>query len=45
MRGVKRDEVLDLVAYERIRPEFLELTIAKKKPRRIFVGDRLTFIF
>lgn len=45
MRGVRRDEVLDLVAYERIRPEFLEKTIRLKKPRRISVGDRLTFIF
>ncbi len=45
MRGVRRDEVLDLLAYERIRPEFLERTIALKKPRRISVGDRLTFIF
>ena len=45
MRGVRRDEVLDLVAYERIRPEFLEKTIQLKKPRRISVGDRLTFIF
>jgi hypothetical protein len=45
MRGVRRSEVLDLVAYEKIRPEFLERTIALKKPRRISVGDRLTFIF
>jgi uncharacterized protein DUF3501 len=45
MRKVRRDEILDLVAYERSRPEFLEHTIALKKPRRIGVGDRLTFIF
>jgi Protein of unknown function (DUF3501) len=45
MRGVLREEVLDLVAYERIRPEFLERTIALKRLRRISVGDRLTFIF
>jgi hypothetical protein len=45
MRGVRREEILDLVAYERIRPEFLENTISRKKPRRISVGDRLTFIF
>lgn len=45
MRGVRRDEVLDLVAYEKIRPAFLEKTIALKQPRRIAVGDRLTFIF
>jgi Protein of unknown function (DUF3501) len=45
MKGVAREQVLDLVAYERIRPEFLERTIQLKKPRRIAVGDRLTFIF
>ncbi len=45
MRGVRRDEVLDLVAYEKIRPAFLEKTIKLKQPRRIAVGDRLTFIF
>ena len=45
MRPLRRDELLDLVAYERIRPEFLGRTIARKKPRRIAVGDRLTFIF
>ena len=45
MRGVRRDEVLDLVAYERIREDFLAKTIALKRPRRISVGDRLTFIF
>lgn len=45
MRGVLRDEVLDLVAYERIREAFLAKTIALKRPRRIGVGDRLTFIF
>jgi hypothetical protein len=45
MRGVRREEILDLVAYEKIRPEFLEKTIALKQPRRISVGDRLTFIF
>jgi len=45
MRGVRRDEVLDLTGYEKIRESFLANTIALKKPRRIFVGDRLTFIF
>ena len=45
MRGVRRDEVLDLTGYERIREAFLARTIALKRPRRISVGDRLTFIF
>ena len=45
MTGVTREQVLDLVAYERIREDFLAKTIALKRPRRIGVGDRLTFIF
>ena len=45
MRGVRRDEVLDLTAYEHVRPDFLARTVAQKRPRRISVGDRLTFIF
>jgi uncharacterized protein DUF3501 len=45
MKGVSREQVLDLTAYERVRPEFLEHTIALKRPRRVAVGDRLTFIF
>jgi hypothetical protein len=42
---VRREEVRDLVAYEKARPEYLQAIIARKKPRRISVGDRLTFIF
>jgi hypothetical protein len=45
MRGVRREELLDLTGYERIREAFLEKTIELKRPRRIAVGDRLTFIF
>ncbi len=45
MRGVRREEVLDLFAYEKIREAFLARTIELKRPRRIAVGDRLTFIF
>ncbi len=45
MRGVRREEILDLVGYERIREAFLAKTIESKRPRRISVGDRLTFIF
>ena len=45
MRGVRRDDVLDLTGYERIREAFLEKTIELKRARRIAVGDRLTFIF
>jgi hypothetical protein len=45
MRGVRREEILDLTGYERIRESFLAATIESKRPRRISVGDRLTFIF
>lgn len=45
MRGVRRDEVLDLTGYEKLREVFLARTIALKRPRRISVGDRLTFVF
>ena len=45
MRGVRRDEILDLTGYERIREAFLAKTIELKRPRRISLGDRLTFIF
>jgi hypothetical protein len=45
MRGVRREEILDLTGYERIREAFLAQTIERKRPRRISVGDRLTFIF
>lgn len=45
MKRVDPSEILDLTAYEKIRPDFLKQIIALKKPRRISVGDRLTFIF
>jgi hypothetical protein len=45
MHKVKASEILDLVAYEKIRPEFLEKMIAMKRPRRIHVGENLCFIF
>ncbi len=45
MRKVSPDEILDLVAYEKVRPEYLKRVIAEKAHRRVFVGDRLTFIF
>lgn len=45
MKGVSRDQILDLTGYERIREEYLAKTIEMKRARRVFVGDRLTFIF
>jgi hypothetical protein len=38
-------DLLDLVAYEKARREFLARTIALKQARRIAVGNELTFIF
>ena len=45
MRKVEASEVLDLTAYERVRPELLERMIREKRPRRVHVGDALCFIF
>ena len=45
MRKVEASEILDLTAYEKIRADFLEKTIALKRPRRIRVGEHLCFIF
>lgn len=45
MRKLDPSEILDLTAYEKVRPDFLARVIELKKPRRIGVGDRLTFIF
>jgi hypothetical protein len=45
MRGVRREELLDLVAYEKARDAYLARTIDYKRARRVHVGDRLTFIF
>jgi hypothetical protein len=45
VRKLEPQEILDLTAYEKIRPEFVARMIELKKPRRIGVGDRLTFIF
>jgi hypothetical protein len=45
MRKVEPSEILDLTAYEKVRPERLEQMIAMKRPRRIHVGDALCFLF
>ena len=45
MRKVTPDEILDLTAYERIRPNFVRKTIEYKRPRRVNVGDQLCFVF
>ena len=44
-RPVTRDEVLDLTAYEKARPAIREQLLAVKAPRRVHLGDALTFLF
>ena len=45
MKPVDPREILDLTAYEKVRADFLRRMIEHKRPRRIGVGDNLTFIF
>jgi hypothetical protein len=45
LRPVEPSEILDLVAYERVRADFVRRMIEHKRPRRISVGGQLTFIF
>ncbi len=45
MKPVARDEILDLTAYEKARPAVREAILAVKAPRRIHLGEALTFLF
>ena len=45
MKPVTRDEILDLTAYEKARPALREEILAVKAPRRVHLGDALTFLF
>lgn len=45
MRRVERSEILDPDTYERLRPALREAIFAVKAPRRIHVGEHLTFLF
>jgi len=45
MRPVRRDEILDYVTYGKRRDEILDVVLREKKPRRIHVGEVLTFLF
>lgn len=45
MRAVRREEILDFVTYGEQRDEVRRRILAIKKPRRIHVGDNLTFLF
>jgi hypothetical protein len=45
MNKVDRSEILDLGEYEKIRTHFRNRMIARKKNRRISVGEHMTFVF
>ena len=45
MKPVTRDEILDLTAYEKARPEIQARVLKEKAPRRIHLGEALTFLF
>lgn len=45
MRTVSREELLDLTAYEKARPEMRRRVMAIKEPRRVHLGEALTFLF
>jgi hypothetical protein len=45
MKKVKRDELLDLGAYEQIRERFRAAVIEEKKNRRFQVSDELSIVF
>jgi hypothetical protein len=45
MKPVTREEILDLTAYEKARPALQAEILAVKAPRRVHLGDSLTFLF
>ena len=45
MQKVARSDVLDLVAYEKVRDAMRARVIERKRHRRVAVGDNLTFLF
>jgi hypothetical protein len=45
MKKIAYDEVRDIAAYEKIRPDFRARIVALKAPRRMAVGDRMTLLF
>lgn len=42
---MRREELLDLTAYEKARPRIRERAIQLKAPRRVHLGECLTFLF
>jgi hypothetical protein len=45
MRGVERAEILDYVTYGEARSRILEEVMEQKRPRRVHLGEHLTFLF
>ncbi len=45
MRKVKREDILNLYEYEKVRPQKVKEIIEIKKKRRIQVGDMVTLVF
>ncbi len=45
MKRVERSEIVDYLTYEDIRPAFRAEVLTLKAPRRIHVGEHLTFLF
>ena len=45
MKPVTREEILDLTAYEKARPGIQAEVTGVKAPRRVHLGDAVTFLF
>jgi len=45
VKAVARRELLDLTAYEKARPQIRKRIIEVKAPRRVHLGESLTFLF
>jgi uncharacterized protein YgiM (DUF1202 family) len=45
MRKVRREDILNLYEYEKVRDQKIKEIAQKKKKRRIQVGDKVTFVF
>ena len=45
MRPVQREEILDYITYTEKRSELQSSVLKQKEPRRIHLGEYLTFLF
>ncbi len=45
MKPVQRTELLDLGAYEQVRPHFMARVIEQKRPRYVPLGSNITLLF